>query len=101
MHDTQLTERLRSTSVTEEREDKVACALQGCERQVPFVNSPTTLYAVLSMAGRQFFPGFGGNFQQTPDFSSGYGNAFGGIPSNLFMPGPHTGSSDVDLAVCK
>lgn len=49
------------------------------------------------MDGRQYFPNYGGNYQQTPEFNAtGYGRGFG-VPGSYFMPGSNPGTKLVDL----
>lgn len=43
------------------------------------------------MDGRQFFPNYGGNYQQLSDFNAtGYGRGYG-VPGSFFMPGSNAG----------
>lgn len=45
------------------------------------------------MDGRQYFPNYGGNYQQVPEFSgAGYGRGYN-VPGNYFVPGSNAGKA--------
>lgn len=50
------------------------------------------------MDGRQYFPNYGGNYQQVPEFSgAGYGRGYN-VPGNYFVPGSNAGKASAIFA---
>ena len=43
------------------------------------------------MDGRQYFPGYGGSYQQAPEFSAAAYSRGYGLPGNYFMAGSAPG----------